>query len=543
MLRALLLAAALGRLSTDGGSGGRSARAGASSVAPARAAGGAPARDARWRALAHGGLRGGAAAVDAAAAGPGSAAMVVRVRTREGVRRLSVPTEPGLTVADVQRLIEAQLGIAVSAQTSLTLAGAPLAPGETLAAAGVAHGALLALEHTGDDLLGAAPGASAAAGAGGPGRRPRARKLDDLVAEQAALQIRLQAPPEPACSSVSVDEASCAAFLADCRAAGFGQPRYAYLYGRALRNSRTRASLDVAVVHPVPAELCARGGAEPPPECARAAALARHLGLQRVGWLVARAPAAGHRVSAAELATAARLQAEAQAGAEGEEEEAAEAARCFITLVATPRRARAKGRALGAAGAEGASGSGAGGGPDEELSVEAYQPTAAFVSLVREGKLRPARAAGADAAGLLEPTRPELSLVGGGGAPWPNRTAPVEFFAARVFELTRVAGWLASGFGPEPPYEPRGGAGPAAAVSDEALAELREHVAERRGEPLDSVLLDWRLLLTAGGVLTDGQLGALCDAALEADTAGLLRAQRQLERLIAERVGAEEEEE
>lgn len=255
--------------------------------------------------------------------------------------------------------------------------------------------------------------------------------------------------------------------------------------------------------------------------------------------MVARASAA-HKLSAAELAMAARLQQieHERAAADPTDEEAAEAARCFVTLVATPRASRAKGRALGGSARE-AEAVGA-----DELSVEAFQPTAACVSLVRQAKLRPA----SSAAELFEPARAELAFVSAARTPWPNRTAPVEFFFARVFDVAQAAGWLGSDFARAPAYVPDGapvGANADADVRvvlpDEALLELREHMAERGAAPLDELLLDWRLLLCAGALLGDEQLAQLCDAALETDTAGLLRAHQLLTRRIGERIGHADE--
>ncbi|KAJ1622713.1 hypothetical protein T492DRAFT_846075 [Pavlovales sp. CCMP2436] len=474
----------------------------------------------------HSVLRGGVTAAAGTAAVDG-APLVVRVRTRDGVLRVSVPAGGSPTVADLQRLIEAQLGVPVAAQRSLAKLGASaLEPSATLAAAGVAHGAMLELAYADGVSAGDADAPALGVPAAGSSiRRPRARKLDDLVAESAANSIVLDTPPDPACRFVSVDEESCAAFLRVCRNDGFSRPRAAFLYGRVVASGRTRRGVEVAAVHEVPLGADALTLAEPPAECARARALAAHLGLRRVGWMLARL-ACAQKLTAAEVCMAAKLQ--AKEGAEG-----AEAASCFVTLLATPRRTKPKARALNGGG---------GGGGGDELGVEAYQPTPACAALIASGKLRPARAAGggadaaAEAAGLVEPTRAELAFVNANRAAWPDRTAPVEFFAARIFNVSQAQGWLGCAFTFTPEFRAlTDGAG--AELADEAVDELREWMRERQADPLDEVLLDWRLLLCVGCLLDDAQWGAACDAALEADTAELLRVNQLLHRRIAERIG------
>jgi hypothetical protein len=460
---------------------------------------------------------------------------LVRVRTRDGTFRVSLP--PGCeTIAGVQAAIEAQLGVPLSAQRSLvrgtttgSATAAPLPPDALLSASSVEQGALLVLEH--DALEQPAATAATPVSAAGGGRRPRARNLDSLVAEQRASQIVLDTPADGLCRAVCVDAESCAAFLRSCRADGLStHPRVAHLYGRYIPTAIKGAhrTVEVAAVHEVPVPQ-GGGGLDSAAECARAHAVATRLGLRRVGWMIARLPISGCTLTASELLAAARMQAAEAATAAAKGGDAAfDGAGAFVTLLATPRRAKAKGRAAGAAAAAGG---------EDELSVEAYQPSPYCVELAGRGDLRAAAAAAEP--GLLEPARPGLAFVSGARVAWPNRTAPVEFFLTRVFDVAQAAGWLGSAF-PHTPLHCAPGTrlDDASALSDNACAELREHLDERKGEPFDEVLLDWNLLLCAAALLDAKRHETLCDAALEADAVELLRAGNALDGALRDRLGA-----
>ena len=129
----------------------------------------------------------------------GEGSLVVRVRTRDGMKRLSLAGE-GATVADLQRLVQRECKVPISKQR-LACAGASTADldladaDRTLADLGIAHGTMLQLSE-----LGGSPAAESKGSARRPagatrveaGRRRRTVKLQDYNDERAKNEVMLK---------------------------------------------------------------------------------------------------------------------------------------------------------------------------------------------------------------------------------------------------------------------------------------------------------------------------------------------------------------
>lgn len=251
--------------------------------------------------------------------------MIVRVRSRDGLERVTVPDPAGAaTVGDLRALIEAQLGVPVPAQSlsldqKLLLAktpeeAAPLAahlaslPGATLASLGIAHGSVVFLAYEGERAVGRPVGSSAVTPAGSFGRK---MTMDDLIARQ----IRIARQEAPHCDAVSFDRGAADAFQRYVNETlAFAVKRGGFMYGRVVGEER---KVEVEFIYEPPQQ-----GTEEylsllrdPEEEALVEAIAAGLGMRRVGFIFTQAVGArGSKgeftMSAREVLLAAELQAE-----------------------------------------------------------------------------------------------------------------------------------------------------------------------------------------------------------------------------------------
>ncbi|MQL76896.1 hypothetical protein Taro_009300 [Colocasia esculenta] len=251
--------------------------------------------------------------------------MIVRVRSRDGLERVTVPDPAGAaTVSDLRTLIEAQLGVPVASQAlsldqNLLLAKSPdqaaslaahLAsqPGATLASLGISHGSVIFLAYEGDRSVPRPPGAAAVTPAGSFGRK---MTMDDLIARQ----IRIVRQEEAHCDALSFDRGAADAFQRYVNETlAFAVKRGGFMYGRVVGEEK---KVEVEFIYEPPQQ-----GSEEyltllrdPDEEALVEAIAAGLGMRRVGFIFTQAVGARgvkgeYTMSAREVLLAAELQAE-----------------------------------------------------------------------------------------------------------------------------------------------------------------------------------------------------------------------------------------
>ncbi|KAJ3669664.1 hypothetical protein LUZ60_011614 [Juncus effusus] len=251
--------------------------------------------------------------------------MILRIRSRDGLERITIPNPASATVSTVRSLIESQLGVPSSSQTlsldpKLLLSSSDNSSVQTLSdpsvpisSLGLAHGSLVFLSYNESrHSAPPPPPRSVFAPAGSFGRNKMT--IDDLIARQ----IRITRQENPHCVSASFDRASANAFqLYVSETLAFSVKRGAFLYGEINSDS----SVSVEFIYEPPQQ-----GTEdvltllPDPEEEKLVdAIAIGLGMRRVGFIFTQAvgrkksETGEYTLSAREVAQAVALQAEGQA--------------------------------------------------------------------------------------------------------------------------------------------------------------------------------------------------------------------------------------
>uniref|UniRef100_A0ACD5VCS8 Uncharacterized protein n=1 Tax=Avena sativa TaxID=4498 RepID=A0ACD5VCS8_AVESA len=243
--------------------------------------------------------------------------MILRIRSRDGTDRITVPDAPSATVGDLQQLIAARLTVPVPLQRlsldpALLLPAAqaqPLDPAAPLAALPLANGSFVYLSYPPDARSSQPSPPKALAPAGSFGKK---MTMDDLIARQ----IRVTRQEAPLCSAASFDRDSANAFqLYVAESLAFAVKRAGFLYGRV--DADTKEVLVDFIYEPP------QNGTEDvlqlmrnADEEARVDAIADGLGMRRVGLVFTQAvgrkasETGEYTMSNREVVQAAQLQAE-----------------------------------------------------------------------------------------------------------------------------------------------------------------------------------------------------------------------------------------
>ncbi|THU44159.1 hypothetical protein C4D60_Mb02t04460 [Musa balbisiana] len=245
--------------------------------------------------------------------------MILRIRSRDGLERVTVPDPSAATVATIRSLIESQLGVPAAAQT-LSLdpnillpskAQTPaLDPSARLSSLSLAHGSILYLSYPAGLRRAAAafPTPPPFTPAGSFGRRKMT--IDDLMARQ----VRVARQESPHCAAASFDRDAANAFqlyVADTLA--FAVKRTGFLYGHV---DEAAHSVVVDFVYE-PSQQGSEDAAtlfRDPDEEALVEAIAAGLGMRRVGFIFSqavgrKAGTAEYTMSGREVLQAAEMQA------------------------------------------------------------------------------------------------------------------------------------------------------------------------------------------------------------------------------------------
>jgi nuclear protein localization protein 4 homolog len=245
--------------------------------------------------------------------------MIIRLRSRDGLERVELPDAPTPTIADLRaavlklldlpspddlvalstdaRLLTAKTDADVQAASSATpqaalLNGAVAAAASSsqpVAAAGLAHGAMLFVLYRGERAVpSVAPPPQTTA-------RPFGARL--TVDDVAARTVKIERQDKAKCASVSFDRSAADAFQRYVQGAlGFSRARAGILYG----SSDDQGNVRVEWVYEPPQEGSkhvarwreeeqGEEGKAGSGERARADAVAAAFGLRRVGWVLAQA--------------------------------------------------------------------------------------------------------------------------------------------------------------------------------------------------------------------------------------------------------------
>ncbi|XP_074275558.1 NPL4-like protein 2 [Silene latifolia] len=165
-------------------------------------------------------------------------AMMIRVRSRDGFERVSIPN-PNLTIAELKSQIESQLHVPISNQTlsvnqNLLLAKTLDArsqftdmanPRTLISSLNIGHGSLIYLYYDGEREI-ATPRSARVTPAGSFGKK---MTMDDLIAKQ----MRVTRQEQPHCEMVSFDRDAANNFqLYVNETLAFGVKRGGFMYGR-----------------------------------------------------------------------------------------------------------------------------------------------------------------------------------------------------------------------------------------------------------------------------------------------------------------------
>lgn len=244
--------------------------------------------------------------------------MILRIRSRDGTDRITVPDAASATVGDLQGLIAARLTVPVPLQRlsldpALLLPAAaqaqPLDPAAPLASLRLANGSFVYLSYPPDARSSQPPPPKALVPAGSFGKK---MTMDDLIARQ----IRVTRQEAPICSAASFDRDSANAFqLFVAESLAFAVKRAGFLYGRV--DAETKEVLVDFIYEPP------QNGSEDvlqlmrdADEEARVDAIADGLGMRRVGLVFTQAvgrkasETGEYTMSNREVVQAAQLQAE-----------------------------------------------------------------------------------------------------------------------------------------------------------------------------------------------------------------------------------------
>ncbi|PKU63690.1 NPL4-like protein 2 [Dendrobium catenatum] len=247
-------------------------------------------------------------------------AMIVRVRSRDGLERVGVPDPNSATVGTLKNLIQSQLGVPVPSQTlsrdrNLLIAKSPVEvaslsdltdPSMPLSALGISHGSFVFLSYEGLRTVPGPVGSATVTPAGSFGRK---MTMDDLIARQ----MRVSRQENPHCESASFDRDAAHAFqLYVNETLAFAIKRGGFMYGRIGEGG----AVEVDFIYEPP-----QVGTEDiltllrdPEEEKLVDAIATGLGMRRVGFVftqaVGREGKGEYTMSSREVIQAAELQAE-----------------------------------------------------------------------------------------------------------------------------------------------------------------------------------------------------------------------------------------
>ncbi|KAM0947697.1 putative nuclear pore localization protein NPL4 [Dioscorea sansibarensis] len=244
--------------------------------------------------------------------------MIVRVRSRDGLERVSIPDPSWATVSTLKSLIQAQLAVPVSAQflslnRDLLLAKTPVDalcfsdlsdPTALLSSLGVAHGSVVFLSYF--DLPRSVSGAPPITPSGSFGRK---MTMDDLIARQ----VRVSRQETPHCDTASFDRDAANAFqLYVNETLAFAVKRGGFMYGRV--EDGGVVLVDFIYEPPQQGTEDSLFLLRDPDEEALVEAIAAGLGMRRVGFVftqsVGRTGKGEYTLSAREVLQAAELHAE-----------------------------------------------------------------------------------------------------------------------------------------------------------------------------------------------------------------------------------------
>ncbi|RZR96286.1 hypothetical protein BHM03_00025280 [Ensete ventricosum] len=245
--------------------------------------------------------------------------MILRIRSRDGMERVTVTDRSTATVATLCALIESHLGVPAAVQTlsldpNLLLpskAQSPaLDPATPLSSLPIAHGSIVYLSYPADlRRAAAAPAPPPFTPAGSFGRHKMT--IDDLIARQ----VRVARQESPHCDAASFDRDAAHAFqlyVADTLA--FAVKRAGFLYGHVDQASHSVA-IDFVYEPPQQGSEDAAALFRDPDEEALVEAIAAGLGMRRVGFIFTqavgrKAGTAEYTMSGREVLQAAEMQAE-----------------------------------------------------------------------------------------------------------------------------------------------------------------------------------------------------------------------------------------
>ncbi|CAL4956585.1 unnamed protein product [Urochloa decumbens] len=246
--------------------------------------------------------------------------MILRIRSRDGTDRITVPDPASATVADLQRLIESHLTVPVPLQRisldpALLLptpsAAVPLLadPAAPLASLRLANGAFVYLAYPPDARSARPPPPRALSAAGSFGKK---MTMDDLIARQ----IRVTRQENALCAAASFDRDAANAFqLYVAESLAFAAKRAGFLYGRVDAETK-EVFVDFIYEPPQQGSEDVVHLMRDPDEEARVDAIAEGLGMRRVGLVFTQAvgrkasETGEYTVSNREVVQAAQLQAE-----------------------------------------------------------------------------------------------------------------------------------------------------------------------------------------------------------------------------------------
>ncbi|KAG0501125.1 hypothetical protein HPP92_001197 [Vanilla planifolia] len=246
--------------------------------------------------------------------------MIVRVRSRDGLERVTFPVTESATVADLKSLIQSQIGVPTTAQTlsrdrNLLLAKSPSEaavlsdlndPSALLSTLGISHGSVVFLSYEGERSVRGPVGAATITPAGSFGRK---MTVDDLIARQ----MRVCRQENPHCESASFDRDAAHAFqLYVNETLAFAIKRGGFMYGRIGENSIVE--VDFIYEPPQTGTEDALVLLRDPEEEKLVEAIATGLGMRRVGFVftqaVGREGKGEYTMSRREVIQAAELQTE-----------------------------------------------------------------------------------------------------------------------------------------------------------------------------------------------------------------------------------------
>lgn len=245
--------------------------------------------------------------------------MILRIRSRDGTDRITVPDPASATVADLQRLIESHLTVPVTLQR-LSLEPALLLPSPSavplladpaaqLASLRLANGAFVYLAYPPDARSARPPPPKALSSAGSFGKK---MTMDDLIARQ----IRVTRQENALCAAASFDRDAANAFqLYVAESLAFGVKRAGFLYGRVDAETK-EVFVDFIYEPPQQGSEDVVHLMRDADEEARVDAIAEGLGMRRVGLVFTQAvgrkasDTGEYTMSNREVVQAAQLQAE-----------------------------------------------------------------------------------------------------------------------------------------------------------------------------------------------------------------------------------------